>query len=203
MHATHPAVGVARIGPNAIIQTVAALKEEQGSEEVQRFLVRIGRDDLAAALPTTMVDEQEFINLIAALRAELGLATTRRVLARSGALTAEYVRTNRIPAPARILLPLLPRRLALRILLKAIVGHAWTFAGAGRFSYTLDRRGATLSLGSCPECRGITADEPICDYYVACFQGLLRPLIDPQLTVHERACTAQGAAACRFEVVLA
>lgn len=200
MHATHPGLGAARIGPNAIIQTVTALEEERGPQETRRFLQQIGRDDLIEQLPTQMVDELEFISLIGAIRADMGVAAAARILARSGERTAAYLLANRIPAPARVLLPLLPRRLGLSLLLKAIAGHAWTFAGTGRFSYSVHGKGATLSLGDCPECRGLTASEPICRYYESCFQALLRPLIDRRLTVRERTCSAQGGDACVFEV---
>jgi divinyl protochlorophyllide a 8-vinyl-reductase len=147
-----------------------------------------------------MVDEQEFISLIGALRADMGLVVAGRVLARSGERTAAYLLANRIPSPARVVLPWLPRRLGLSILLKAISGHAWTFAGAGRFSYTVDGRGAVISLADSPECRGVAAAEPICHYYTHCFQALLRPLIDRRLNVREVACRAHGAEACLFEV---
>jgi divinyl protochlorophyllide a 8-vinyl-reductase len=208
MGATHPAVNAkgipagsaARIGPNAIIQTIAAMEEERGALETRRFLRRIGRGDLNDHLPTHMVDELAFISLISAVRADMGPEAAARVMARAGERTADYLLAHRIPAPARAVLPLLPRRLGLSLLLKAISGHAWTFAGGGRFSYTVERKGATLSLGSCPECRGIVAAEPICRYYERCFQALLRPLIDRRLTVREVACVAQGGGACVFEV---
>lgn len=200
MHATHTLGGAARIGPNAIIQTVGALEEERGPQETRRFLRRIGRGDLAEQLPTKMVDELAFITLIAAVRADMGVDDASRILARAGERTADYLLANRIPAVAHKILPRLPRRLGLSLLLKAISGHAWTFAGAGRFSYKVDKRGATLSLGSCPECRGLAVSEPICRYYESCFQSLLRPLIDRRLTVHEVACAAAGAEACTFEV---
>lgn len=203
MHATHQAAGVARIGPNSLIQTVGALEEQHGVPAARQLLERMGQGALAEQLPTTMVDEQAFIDLIGGLRAELGMVGAARILARAGERTADYLLANRIPAPARALLPLLPRRLALRVLLGAIAGHAWTFAGSGRFSFTVGRRGATLRLADCPECRGSAAAEPICSYYVACFQTLLRPLIDRSLSVRETACAAQGAEVCSFEVALA
>lgn len=208
MEAPRPAVHAAaiprgcaaRIGPNAIIQTVGALEEAYSPAEVRRLLERIGRDDLAEQLPTQMVDEQEFVDLIHGLRAEVGLAAAGRVLARSGERTAAYVLARRIPTPARLLLPLLPRRLGLRILLRAISGHAWTFAGAGRFGYSVDSRGAVISLADSPECREIGAPEPLCHYYTSCFQALLRPLIDRRITVREVACRAHGADECVFEL---
>ncbi|NTU82004.1 MAG: bacteriochlorophyll 4-vinyl reductase [Chloroflexales bacterium] len=200
MHATHPAVGAARIGPNSIIQTVGAIEEERGPQETRSFLRRIGQGDFAEQLPTTMIDEIAFISLISAIRADIGVEAAGRILARSGERTADYLLANRIPAPAHAILPRLPRRLGLSLLLKAISGHAWTFAGTGRFSYKVDAKGATLSLANSPESRGMTADKPICRYYESCFQSLLRPLIDRRLVVRELRCAAQGAEACVFEV---
>ncbi|RRR75448.1 MAG: bacteriochlorophyll 4-vinyl reductase [Candidatus Viridilinea halotolerans] len=202
MPATHHAVGGARIGPNSLIQTVGALEEQHGTQEAHRLLELMGHGELATQLPTTMVDEQEFIGLISALRGELGIAGAGKVLARAGERTAEYLLANRIPAPARFILPLMPRRLALPIFLKAIAGHAWTFAGSGRFSFMVERHGATLRLADCPEARGISADVPVCSFYTACFQALLRPLIDRKLTVRERSCAAQGVEGCSFDVTL-
>lgn len=60
-----------------------------------------------------------------------------------GRLTASYLLANRIPKPAQIVLGLLPARIGLKLLLKAIGGHAWTFAGVGTFS---DRFGRLLTL---------------------------------------------------------
>lgn len=201
MQAAHPAVRGAQIGPNAIIQTVGALEEAWGRAEAQAFLQRIGRDDLVEHLPATMVDEQEFVALIGALRAELGVSAAGQILARSGERTADYLLANRIPAPARRILPLLPPSLGLRILLRAIAAHAWTFAGTGRFSYRVAGGRATVCLANCPECRGNAAADPICRYYEACFRRLLRTLITPRLVVSETACMASGAEACRFAIV--
>jgi len=200
MQATHAATGAARIGPNAIIQTVGALEEAWGQAETQGFLRRMGRSDLAERLPTTMVEEQEFVTLIAALRAEAGATEAGRILARSGERTAGYLLAHRIPRPAHILLPLLPPATGLRVLLKAIAAHAWTFAGAGRFSYAVERGAAVLRLADCPECRGVSAAAPLCRYYEQCFQTLLQTLIDRRVRVRETACVACGAEACTFTV---
>ncbi len=200
MQATHAAPGVARIGPNAIIQTVGALEEAWGRGETQGFLRRMGRDDLVERLPATMVDEQEFIALINALRAEVGSEEAGRILARSGERTAGYLLAHRIPRPAHVVLPLLPPAAGLRLLLKAIAAHAWTFAGTGRFSYAVGRSEAVLYLADCPECRGVGAAEPLCRYYEQCFQTLLQTLIDRRVRVRETACVAGGAGACTFTV---
>lgn len=202
MHTTYAPAGVVRIGPNSIIQTVGALNELYGAEAARAILERIGHSALNEQLPTDMVDEHVFMALINALRTDLGFEATGKVLARSGERTADYLLANRIPAPIRILLPWLPASLGLRIFLKAIAGHAWTFAGSGRFSYVVGRRGATICLADSPECRGIATDAPLCHYYTHCFQTLLRPLINPQLMVRETACGAMGADACTFEVTI-
>lgn len=200
MHATHAPSGVARIGPNALIQTAAALREARGDAAAEAFLKGIGRGDLVLSPPATMVDEAEFIALIGALRAAYGLEETGAILARSGELTAAYLLEHRIPAPARSLLPVLPRVVALRLLLRAVGAHAWTFAGSGRFSFKVGAERTQLRLADCAECREMSSREPLCRYYERCFQSLLRPLIDPRLAVRELQCAAAGADACLFEV---
>lgn len=200
MHTAQSALGVARIGPNAIIQTVGALEDLRGREAAHALLAQMGYAGLPEHLPSEKIDEAEFIAMVGALRSALGLEQAGTILARSGERTADYVRHNRIPAPVRALLPLLPSRMGLRILLPAISAHSWTFAGAGRFSFEVGGHGATLRLADSPECRGMASDHPICSYYSACFQSLLRPMIDQRLHVREVACAAQGHAACVFEV---
>lgn len=200
MHATQAPQGAARIGPNALIQTTAALMEARGGDAAHALLRGIGRHDLIDSPPTSMVDEREFVQLINALRAAYGVEATGAILSRSGELTAAYVLANRIPGPAHGLLRALPRPIALRILLRAVGAHAWTFAGGGRFSFKVGSRHTTLRLAECPECRGMAAREPLCRYYEGCFQSLLRPLIDRRLTVREVECAATGGDACVFEV---
>ncbi|NJN19394.1 MAG: bacteriochlorophyll 4-vinyl reductase [Oscillochloris sp.] len=192
-------IAPARIGPNSLIQTVAALAEARGWPETEAFLARHGRIDLLQTPPSTMVDEAEFIAMIGWLRSWLGVEATRAILAESGRRTAEYVRANRIPAPVRTLLAILPRNLALRLLLRAIAGHSWTFAGSAHFSYRFGKP-TTLSLAGCPECCTQHAAKPICSYYTAAFTTLLTTLVDHRIQVVEIACTAQGASSCTFEL---
>lgn len=195
-----PSLDAARIGPNSVIQTVTALRERYGQAQADAILRSAGHSDLLTALPTTMIDEREFLDLIRALRAQLGLDEAGAVLARAGERTADYLLANRIPAPARVLLRLLPARPALRLLLVAISGHAWTFAGSGRFSYTLGRA-PVLALVDCVECRDTHADAPICRYYAATFTGLLRALVHPRVRVVETACGACGRDRCEFAIL--
>jgi divinyl protochlorophyllide a 8-vinyl-reductase len=98
-----------------------------------------------------------------------------------------------------VLLRVLPAPLASRILLKAIAGSSWTFAGSGTFSAQAGHP-VRISIAACPLCRDVTADEPICDYYAATFERLFRVLVSRHARVTESQCQAMGADACIFEV---
>ncbi len=196
----HPGVAAeARIGPNCLIQTVAALREQLGTAAADRWLAASGHADLVAAAPEAMVPETEFIRLTHDLYASHGAAVAAAVLERSGTRTGDYLLANRIPALARWLLPRLPARVALRVLTRAIGAHAWTFAGSGQFRVEW---GATpvFSIAGCPGCRGRQSAFPDCAYYRGTFERLLRALIDPGLTIVEESCEAVGATACRFRI---
>jgi divinyl protochlorophyllide a 8-vinyl-reductase len=195
------AIAGGRIGPNAIIQTVAALRERLGGAGADAFLERTGHAELRSALPHDMVDEAQVNTLMRSVFAELGQDAALEVLDRSGALTGAYLLTNRIPKPAHILLPLLPARIALRILAGAIGKHAWTFAGTGHVAFTPGPEPA-FSITGCPLCRGLTADRPVCPFYRATFAFLLRALVSRSTQVTETACQAAGAPACRFTIRL-
>jgi divinyl protochlorophyllide a 8-vinyl-reductase len=188
---------VGRIGPNSIIQTVAALRERLGAAEADAALRRWGHEELTTTLPEAMVPEEAFNALTRSVFAGLGAEAGREVLERAGILTAEYLLANRIPAMAQQILPWLPSRLGLRILSRAIRGHAWTFAGNGVFE---DRMGAVpaYQITGCPMCRGLPASSPTCSFYQATFQRLLRVLIRPTTRVEEIECEATGGACCRF-----
>lgn len=189
----------ALIGPNALIQTLVAMQAMLPDSAVAATLELAGETALLAGFPQSMVDESRFVALVGALRRNVAPELAAAVLGRAGHLTGEYVLANRIPPLARRVLPRLPRRLALGLLLKAIGAHAWTFAGAGRFDWHMAARGAELRLGACPTARGVALDRPGCDYYRACFEVLLTRLVDPRLRVLETACAAHGAALCRFD----
>lgn len=199
---THGLEHHGRIGPNAIIQTVQALKERYGIPQTETLLRRIGHAALITTLPHEMIDEQDFLVLMQALRAQLGLAETGEILQRSGQLTAGYVLANRIPAPVRLLLKLLPPGLALPMLLTAVKKHAWTFVGTGEFSYVLGKK-PQLFIVNCVECRGVQADAPICRFYQGAFEGLLRALVSARTQVRETSCGACGEERCTFAVTFA
>jgi hypothetical protein len=130
-HASANTTAEARIGPNAVLQTLGALEDAEGHKMARRLHV------LAAIPPTptdAMIPEAHFVALVAAVRETLPPARAEAVLAESGRRTAAYVSAHRIPGFAHTVLAGLPTRLALPALLSAIGQHAWTFAGAGVFA---------------------------------------------------------------------
>ncbi len=185
----------AMIGPNAVLQTLRAIAELEGTtcyEAVAR----------GAALPATdpehMIPEARFVRLVQSLRRTLPWARSEAVLHRAGEYTADYVAANRIPRFFRRLLRALPPRLALPLLLAAFRRHAWTFAGGGRFDTAGDYP-ADIILKGCPTCRNAPEATAAGAYYEAAFQGLLRLAAD-NVRVHETACEACGDDCCRFSI---
>lgn len=194
----HPA---GRIGPNAIIQTVAALHERKGVSEGNRLLREWGLEQWTMGMPTEMVDEAQVSTLVSRVIGGLGREEGLAVLERSGELTAEYLLAARIPWIARLTLPWLPDRTALTALFRAIQGHSWTFAGTGIFA--VDPAIPEFEIQSCPICREITSDGPaMCGYYRATFQRLIRRLVNPRAAVVEVNCEASGGDSCLFRVHL-
>lgn len=192
----HP---VGRIGPNAIIQTVTALRERKGVAEADRLLGEWGLGRLVIALPTDMVEEGEVTTLCARVIGGLGREEGLAVTERAGELTAAYLLAHRIPAFARLLLPWLPHRLALKALFRAIEGHSWTFAGTGTFS--TDLATPSFAIRHCPVCRELRGDgHAMCGYYRATFEWLIRRLVHPRAVVEEVKCEAVGGDSCLFRV---
>lgn len=195
---THPS---GRIGPNAIIQTVTALRERQGQAEADRLLTAWGLARWVTALPSDMVEEGDVTTLCRRVVEGLGREEGLAVLERSGELTAQYLLRHRIPGIARVFLPLLPDRIALRALFRAIAGHSWTFAGTGVFTTDVNLPG--FAITRCPVCREVHGlGDALCGYYRATFEGLLRRLVNPRAVVAETKCEASGGDSCLFRVYL-
>ncbi|ABZ83859.1 bacteriochlorophyll 4-vinyl reductase [Heliomicrobium modesticaldum Ice1] len=190
-----------KIGPNSIIQTVAALQERYGEGRTAEFLVNVGRGDLTQKLPAEMVDEQEFNDLVRSIQASFGNQELTQLLRRSGELTAAYLLKHRIPLPIQWILRILPVRAGLKMLLSAIEKNAWTFVGTGSYRFTMGDR-PRITIERCLSCRGLSANEPICAFYEGTFQTLIRTLVDKEATVKETACSAKGAPACVYEIRL-
>ncbi len=187
----------ARIGPNAVIQTLRAIAEIEGPEAYDAIARHA---DLPALDSNGMIPEAWFLRLVQALREFLPWSRSEAVLRRAGDYTADYVRTHRIPRAARWLLHVLPGRVALPLLLTAFARNAWTFAGSGRYRVEGGFPGEIV-LEGCPTCRTAAREHAAGAYYAAAFEGLLR-LACPAARVAETACQSRGAAACRFSIAL-
>ena len=187
----------ARIGPNAVIQTLAALQALEGTSTRDRVARLAG---LPATEPGGMIPEASFLSLLAALRSELDGDTSRKVLTLGGEKTGDYVAANRIPAAFRALLGLLPARIGIPLLLSAFRRHAWTFAGSSRFELCGKYPGSVL-LDNAPTCRLTGAAAATGGYYEAAFQRLLS-LVSPGVVVTETQCRSCGAPRCRFDIRL-
>ena len=181
------------IGPNAVIQLGQALRDHPGLGE--RVFGRAGFLRLLTNPPDAMIDEAIPARLFAALWAEVpNLAPA--IAHRAGRLTGDYVRQNRIPPVARMVLPVLPARWAAPVLLKAIGNHAWTFAGTGQCLVAAGQP-ATVTILDNP----LTMPGGV--WHVGVFETLFRGLISPRAQVIHTAMQVNGHPACRFQIDLA
>lgn len=206
--AIHAPAPDGRIGPNAVLRLRDALEADFGPTATEALFVDAGLTALYRSPPHEMVHEQAVARLHEALRSRHGMRTAMRISRWAGEMTGDYLLANRIPAAARRVLPYLPATVAARVLVRAMSRHAWTFAGSGRFE-TSWARGTyqfpgepqlELRIVDCPLCRGARVDGMACEYYAATFERLFRVLMEPDCEVREVACSAAGAAACRFAV---
>jgi divinyl protochlorophyllide a 8-vinyl-reductase len=188
-----------RIGPNAVTRIAEALASQGGAALCRHVFSTAGLAHHLGTPPEAMVPDEDVARLHQAMIGHLGLAAAAAVSKQAGHLTAEYLLARRIPRAAQIMLGLFPGRFALWMLLKAIGQHAWTFAGAGTFSW---RSGTVfrLSIRGGPVSRHIDAECPVCSYYAATFEWLFRRIISQRITVVEIRCEAMGDPACVFEV---
>jgi len=108
---------------------------------------------------------------------------------------AGYVCAVRMWGIAKTGWRVLRRRIAARMLLRAIRRNAWTFAGSGVCAITT---GPALAV--------YIVDNPLptpgCAWHRAVFERLFQRLVDPNARVRHTACVREGAAACRFEIDL-
>lgn len=181
------------VGPNAILQTVAALETRGGRALAERVLTHAGCAGYLSAPPEAMIPEAEAGLVLRALPACLPPAEARAVARDAGARTAAYILRHRIPRPAQLVLRALPARFAAPLLLRAMAAHAWTFAGSGR---------VTTRAGN-PSCLTIHANPlavPGCEWHCAVFEALFRALVSTRSEVREVACCARAARACVFVI---
>ena len=187
---------IARIGPNAVIQVAAELRQRFG---VARTAALVGSSTGYSldGLPTEMIDEREAQALSRALVEQLGPGLAANILREAGHRTGDYLLANRIPRVAQWAIRVAPRRLGLRLLLRAMQSNAWTFAGSGQFVVT-DALIPDLVFESCAICRDMHEQQPMCDFYAGTFERLIRALVSRYSGVLEVECMALGHPHCRF-----
>lgn len=184
-----------RIGPNAILQILAAVRAREGEAAVTRLTRRAGLEDRLARPTVGLVPIAEVRDLHVALLDLVGLAHARILVAEAGRRTAIYLLGHRIPYLFRQLLRLMPTRYRSRLLLAAIARRAWTFTGGGLFRV---ERGSPsrVVIEPCPLCPEASRTGLGCVYYAATFEELLRTLVDPGIRVEPAACEAAGSRRC-------
>ncbi|NBD29038.1 MAG: bacteriochlorophyll 4-vinyl reductase [Alphaproteobacteria bacterium] len=185
---THPS---GRVGPNAILQMVEAVRMLSGPEVLDRVCAAAGMPGLVDNLPDRMIPAHDALSLHRAVAAELPQDAADRIAREAGRRTGDYILSHRIPAPARLVLRLLPGRLAGPILLRAISHHAWTFAGDARVTHD-----------ATPPMELVIHDNPLampgCPWHLAVFETLFHRLVDRRIIVGHSECCTDGAGACRF-----
>ena len=111
----------------------------------------------------------------------------------AGLRTADYIIENRIPKLASALLRVMPTGIAMRVLLRAIEKHAWTFAGSG-----------TCSMQTSPDYLIRIKDNlpvmPECCWDRLVFERLFGTLLAANVTVSHVQCGAAEDDACLFVV---
>jgi len=189
----------ARIGPNAVTRIGEALRATGHERWIVPIYAAAGACDWLDSPPQEMVDERQAARLHLAVRRFLPASGASQVLAEAGRLTADYLLAVRIPPAARLLLKALPAPIGIRLLLRAVRMHAWTFAGSGRFDCAAGPP-VTIEIGANPLCAGERAAEPVCDWHAAVFQRLFQSLVTRRSAVREVECVASGQDRCRFTV---
>ena len=188
-----PGASGARIGPNAILQTVTVLDRHCGRPVRDRVLALAGVD--MPPPDSGMVPEADCIAVHRAVRLALG-GGADTVLRLAGLSTADYILAHRIPRPAQLLIRSLPGPLGARLLTAAITRHAWTFVGSGRF--TVDsHRPLTFRIDANPLAAD-HAESPSCHWHSAVFERLFARLVWPSVAVEEVSCGSVAPGPCRF-----
>jgi divinyl protochlorophyllide a 8-vinyl-reductase len=181
-----------RIGPNSIIQTVTALEATYGKKKSEAMLRKIGQGYLVGNLPKEMVEEAKFHSLVLALQKEIGDTATSAILKESGERTARYLLKVRIPGIFQKFLKLLPPRLAFKLFLFAISKNAWTFAGSGEFSYTMNRPPEIMVKVTFP------THQVVGNFYLGTFTALLQELVNPTTKIKPDIRKENGNIRCHY-----
>ena len=194
----HGSEAPARVGPNAAIQVIAALRRCDGAVAT-RVLEDAGFARWLVEPPSEMIAETEAARLHGLVREMLPPDVADAVLAEAGRMTADYLLQRRIPGPAKLALRMAPAGLAARGLTRAIRAHAWTFAGSGRFVAEVDD-GAVFEIYDNRFCAGGVAGRKLCVWHAAVFQRLFEALVSPRARAVETDCCADRSPCCRFRL---
>ena len=186
------------IGPNSVTQLIAAAHELGLSAKLEVLFDKANVKIWLLDPPVEMVDEAQVARLHRSVRTSFPRHVSYQVLQRAGELTGAYILQHRIPKIAQILLKQLPHRLAAKLLTKAILAHAWTFAGTGNIQ-ALVQNDIDFIIYNNPLCRDEVALAPVCIWHSAVFAKLYSELITPHAQAQEITCRAAGADACRFQ----
>lgn len=189
------AVEVARspalIGPNAVLQTEAALEAAGGVLLVRRVFERAGLERLLEHRPEEMIEEHVPQALFAAMFDSMPRRDGIRIALDAGRRTGRYILENRIPMPVRWLLRMLPADLVAPLLLSAIERHAWTFAGSGE---------CQVEVG--PPARLHIADNPmrmpLCAWHTGVLEVLFKALVAEQTQVFHTTTKPGARSVCTF-----
>ncbi len=195
--ATGAADSIAKIGPNAVIQLLAALSAAGQAPLATAIFTAVGAGAWLTEPPGEMVDERKVARLHQAVRR--AAPNAEAILRDAGRRTADYLLANRIPKPVQVVLKMLPARLAAPILVAAIRRNAWTFAGSATFAAHAGSL-TIFEITHNPICAGETAAAPVCAWHAAVFERLFQALVSPRARAVETRCEAAGADVCRFEV---
>ncbi|MDZ7599889.1 MAG: bacteriochlorophyll 4-vinyl reductase [Hoeflea sp.] len=180
------------VGPNAILQTRAALVDAYGAGRGRRIFRDAGLEAWFDTPPDRMVPADRVHRLNSHLLAVLDGEAFEALMQDAGRRTGRYILENRIPAPARTLLGLLPPGLAARALLKAIKANSWTFAGTAEVRITPGHP-AIIEICANP------LPMPGCPWHAAVFQTLFAALLKRPVVVSHRLAAAETRLD-RFEV---
>ena len=183
----------ARIGPNAILQTISVLDHYEG--RATRDLVMEVAGVPVPPPDAGMLSERDCQAVHQAVRAVMG-DKSDGILRLAGLATGDYILRNRIPAPARALIRGLPGPLGALVLSSAIARHSWTFVGSGQFRIA-GRWPLVFEIRDNP-LSPLSADHPACVWHAAVFERLFARLVWPSVMVEETDCGAMGGEVCRF-----
>lgn len=190
------AIPAGRIGPNAVLQLAGPVENLLGQGAMARIL---DASDVPMPAGDQMIP-QDAVGRVYHTMWKHFPKQAATLSQRAGAGTARYIRANRIPKAARLLLRMLPRSLSERLLSKAIVDHAWTFCGSGTLSTAREEGEIHFLLQENPLADRTIQPPHLCIWHAAVFAEIFSLILGRAYYCKEVACCALGADVCHFVV---